>query len=335
MLIKFLSVCVIPLTINDGINTDMEGFVNALKSIAEPTRLRILNILLSQELTVSEITEILNYSQPRISRHLKLMCDAGVLVRVQEGSWVFYRVSTHVLSGQLARNVATMIPQDSDIIQRDLSRLIDIRKNYARKAQAYFEKNAETWDEVRKLYFSSDEVNRQLKNVVKERRIDNMLDLGTGTGKMLELLGPYVNSATGIDNSQQILSVARSVLAENELTHCQVRLGDIFDIQLKNKTFDLITIHHVLHYLKEPQRVLAEAARLLKDDGQLMIVDFKAHHVELLRDKFAHRRLGFSAAEVADWAKLNRLKIDKHTTLSRIEVEDEIIDVDMILLSHQ
>lgn len=312
----------------------MEDFVNALKSIAEPTRLRILNILLTQELTVSEITEVLNYSQPRISRHLKLMCDAGVLDRVQEGAWVFYRVSANQTEGKLARSIASLMPESTAITERDMMRLRDVRKNYARKAQDFFEQNAETWNDVRSLYFASDKVDKALLEFVRNQKFDNLLDLGTGTGKMLELLGPFVNNAMGIDNSQQMLSVARSMLAENKLNHCQVRLGDIFDMNLPSEMrFDAITIHYVLHYLNDPQMLLSQATKLLSDNGKIVIVDFASHEVEMLREKFNHRRLGFSNKEMADWASTNKLAIDSQEVVTSIEVDNKHIDIQLTVLS--
>ena len=279
----------------------MEKLLAELKAVAEHTRLRLLTILVRNELTVSEITFILDQSQPRVSRHLKLMCDAGILDRVQEGAWVFYRVTEKQPGRNLCNALVQLIPEDDLVLQRDLGRLEKIRNEHTQQAESYFYENAKQWDKLRSLYVSEKKVEQAMLAVLEDVDIAEMLDLGTGTGRMLEVFGGVIEKGMGIDNNRDMLAIARAKLEENQLTHCQVRQGDIHNVALPSDSVDLITVHHVLHFLNDPQMVIAESSRLLKSNGYLLVVDFAPHDIELLREEHAHRRLGFSDQEITQW----------------------------------
>lgn len=289
--------------------SSLDQYVNSLRAAAESTRIRLLVILSHNELTVSEITEITQISQPRVSRHLKLMCDGGLLDRVQEGAWVFYRVSNQSESAGLVKALLAFIPEQDLQIQSDLKRVEMIRGRHAKRAKDFFEKNAGDWDKIRKIYFNVPEVEQCMIDAVKGMQIDDMLDLGTGTGRMLEVFSPYIKRGMGIDHNQQMLNIARSQLEENNINHCQVRSGDINQVSLPNSSVDLITIHHVLHFLNDPKAVLQEAARLLKPKGKLIVVDFSPHDNEFFREEYAHRRLGFSDKEIKQWIEPLSMKL--------------------------
>ncbi len=286
----------------------MEKLLGGLRAVAEHTRLRLLAILFRNELTVSEITYILDQSQPRVSRHLKLMCDAGILDRIQEGAWVFYRVTDKQPGRQLSQALIELLDND-DVLQRDETRMQKIRQEHRQQAESYFQENAKQWDKLRSLYVSEEKVEQAMLDAVAGKKIEDLLDLGTGTGRMLEVFGDVIIRGMGIDINREMLAIARAKLEEKQLTHCQVRHGDIHNVSLPSGSVDLITVHHVLHYLNDPVIVINEASRLLKSKGFLLVVDFAPHEMELLREEHAHRRLGFADEEVIQWCQNADLKI--------------------------
>ena len=279
----------------------MDGLVTGLRAAGEPTRLRLLALLAQSELTVSEITQIMRQSQPRVSRHLKLLCEAGLLDRFREGSWVFYRLARLGQSAELAQALMALLPAGDPILTRDIERLEEVRQGRAERAAAFFRENAEEWDRIRALYVPEARVEAALLDLVPETRIGDMLDLGTGTGRLLEVFAGKVESGIGLDMSPEMLAFARAKLEEGGLTHCQVRQGDLFDLPVPDDSQDLVTLHQVLHYLDDPAAALAEAARVLRPGGRLLIADFAPHELDFLREEQAHRRLGFAPEEVSAW----------------------------------
>lgn len=279
----------------------MEQVLAGLRAAAEPTRLRLLFLLAQGDLTVSELTQILGQSQPRVSRHLKLMCEAGLLDRFPEGAWVFYRVAAKGAGAELARHLLELLPGTDAVLATDQQRLDGVRAARATRAQDYFTENASRWGEIRSLHVDDREVERALVAAFAGRRVRDLVDMGTGTGRVLEVLAPYVERGTGIDLSREMLAVARANLETAGLRHCMVRQGDITQLPLPSGAADAVTIHQVLHYAADPAAVVAEGARVLRPGGLLVAVDFAPHDLEALRDQHAHRRLGFSDDEVAGW----------------------------------
>ena len=282
----------------------MDELLLALRAAAESTRLRLL-VLCGRggELTVSELAQILGQSQPRVSRHLKLLCDAGLLDRFREGSWVFYRLSSGSAASSLVRNLVAACGEADRAIALDLQRLAAIKRQRAEHAAAYFRENAARWHHIRSLYVDEREVEAALDHIIAAAKPNDLLDIGTGTGRMLEILGPHVGHALGIDQSREMLAVARVNLERAGLAHGSVRLGDMYQLPLADACFDAIVIHQVLHYAERPADAIAEAARVLRPEGVLIVVDFAPHTLEFLRDEQAHRRLGFADGEVAAWCR--------------------------------
>lgn len=284
---------------------NLEKLIAGLKAAGEPTRLRLLVVLSKAELTVSELTRILGQSQPRISRHLKLLCEAELLDRFQEGAWVFYRLAkAEEGEPSLATEVLQFLSEDEAAIERDLVRLDQVREARREEAAAYFSEAAGEWEELRSLHVPEDDVESAMKGLVGEAPIGSFLDIGTGTGRMLEVFGPKASSGLGVDLSHEMLAIARQKIEEAKLDHCQVRQGDLFALDVSNSSAepaDLITLHQVLHYLPDPALAIAEAARVLGEGGRLLIADFAPHDVEHLREDHSHRRLGFADDEVVKW----------------------------------
>jgi len=279
----------------------MEHLLAALRAVAEPTRLRLVLLCARGELTVSELTQILGQSQPGVSRHLKLLCEAGLLDRFREGSWVFYRLSRASRAGALARQLVAACGDTDPTIALDLQRLAAIKRQRSDLASAYFRDNAPHWHNIRSLYVDEREVEAALTEIIDAVRPRDLLDIGTGTGRILEIVGSRVELALGIDQSREMLAVARVNLERAGLENSSVRLGDMYRLALPDASFDAVVIHQVLHYADRPAEAIAEAARVLRPNGILVLVDFAPHALEFLRDEHAHRRLGFADSEVAEW----------------------------------
>jgi ArsR family transcriptional regulator len=281
----------------------MEALLSGLRAAAEPTRLRLLLLCAQGELTVSELTDILGQSQPRVSRHLKLLCEADLLERFREGSWVFYRLAPRGPGSELARLLVDLVPEGDPTAALDRERLAAIKRARAEAATAYFRANAPQWDRIRSLYVDEKEVEAALLELLPVDSVRDLLDVGTGTGRMLEVLGPHVEHAVGVDLSREMLAVARANLARAHLANCSIRQGDMYQLPLPGASFDAVVIHQVLHYAERPQRAIAEAARVLRPGGRLIAVDFAPHALEFLRTDHAHRRLGFADEEVSAWCR--------------------------------
>ena len=294
----------------------VDRILTILRASAEPTRLRLLALLADAELTVSELTQVLGQSQPRISRHLKLMGEAGLLERYQEGSWAFFRLVGAGAAAGLARGLVAALPAEDPTLQRDRARLAEIRRTRAESASAYFRVNAPEWHRIRSLHVDEAEVESALTAALELDGHGSLLDIDAGTGRILELLGPKVERGLGVDSSREMLAVARTNLDRAGLRHCSVRLADMYTLPIADRSFDHVVIHQVLHYADEPAAAIREAARVLAPGGRLAVVDFAPHTLETLRDEHAHRRLGFTHEEVSTWFESAGLKPAKPIVLT-------------------
>jgi ubiquinone/menaquinone biosynthesis C-methylase UbiE/DNA-binding transcriptional ArsR family regulator len=284
-------------TASAGLSEILEG----LRAAAEETRLRILALLAEGELSVSDLTDILGQSQPRISRHLKLLVEAGLVERHREGAWAFFRLGERAATAQILRALLSALDRADQQLADDRARLAEVRTQRALAARSFFERLAPNWDRIRSLHAPEDVVEAAILEAIGGKPIRSLLDLGTGTGRMLQLLAPRAARAVGLDASHAMLSVARANLERAGLTRVELRQGDVYAPPFARGSFDLIVVHQVLHYLDDPARALREAGRLLAPGGRLLIVDFAPHNLEFLRSAQAHRRLGFSQEQIAGW----------------------------------
>lgn len=273
------------------------------RALADPTRLRIVGLLRAMELSVGELAQVLGQSQPRVSRHVKILADAGLAVRRKEGSWVFLGLGAATRTAPVLEALdawAAEEPGDHWTVA-DIARLAAVRADRAAAAEAYFEAHATEWDAIRSLHVPESAVEAAIQKILTDAPIGVLVDLGTGTGRMLELLGAQAQSAIGIDRSPEMLRLARAKLAAAGMERVELRQGDIYALPLTGQTTDTVILHQVLHYAQQPAAAINEAARLLVPGGRLLIVDFAPHDREELRTQDAHVRLGFDDGQMRGW----------------------------------
>jgi ArsR family transcriptional regulator len=300
------------------------AMLDVLRAVGEETRLRIVLLLRHGELTVTDLTEILGQSQPRISRHLKLLADAGVVDRHREGTRMYFELTTQGPIGELVAGVTASTDAHDPTPASDLDRLTLVHTRRAVSAQQYFADIARSWDEVRSLHATDEIVEAAILEIAASQPYRTILDLGTGTGRMLQLLSTdAVERAVGLDNSHSMLAVARSNLERAEVRRVDLRQGDVYSPPLERDGFDLIVMHQVLHFLDDPARAIREAGRLLSPGGRLLIVDFAPHSHEFLRAEHAHRRLGFRHDTIVGWLEQSDLVVGTTRTIEPPTGDDD------------
>lgn len=275
----------------------MDRLLDIFRALGDPTRLRIFALLRTMELSVGELAQVLGQSQPRVSRHIRILADAGLTVRRREGSWVFLALAE---DPQIAPILAAIDAAPEDWTAEDAARLEAVRADRAAAAELYFAAHAEQWDAIRSLHVPESKVEAAMARMLADAPIGRLVDLGTGTGRMLELFGDKAARAIGVDRSPEMLRLARAKLAET-VPGAELRQGDLTALPLSEGIADTVIIHQVLHFMGQPGGAISEAARLLGAGGRMLIVDFAPHDREELRSRDAHARLGFSDEQMAGW----------------------------------
>ena len=278
------------------------------RALADPTRLRIMRLLGSMELAVGEVAQALGQSQPRVSRHIGILCDAGLAERRREGSWIFLRATSDEkgaapVRSDIARLLArceTLDPAFHDQCETDRAKLAEIRAAREVQAQEYFANHAHDWDELRRLHSSDAQIEQALADALGEGRLGRLLDIGTGTGRMAELFAERADHIVALDKSLAMLRVARAKLQHISADRVEVVQGDFTSLPFTPDSFDTVLFHQVLHFATSPAAALYEAARVTTPGGRIAIVDFDAHQHEELREKHAHARLGFAEKQMLD-----------------------------------
>lgn len=319
--------------VTDIKHNSLDDTVAWMRAAGEPTRLRLLALLDKLDLTVSDLISIVDQSQPRVSRHLKLLVDAGLAERFQEGAWAYFRTVDQGPARRFLDGVLKPIAQDDETVVTDELRLKTIRENRARRAQDYFAANAERWGKIRSLHIAEDAVETAMIEMGLPAKPNSLLDLGTGTGRILQLFAPHVERGLGIDTSHDMLAVARSTLANDDIQHMQVRHGDVYRLG-EGERFDLIVLHQVLHFLEDPSLALRHAKRRLSREGRLLIVDFASHDFEFLREEHAHRRLGMETPQIKRWFSLAGLDLVEERMLKPQQDAETALTVALWLGCH-
>ncbi|WP_306252954.1 metalloregulator ArsR/SmtB family transcription factor [Parvularcula sp. IMCC14364] len=314
--------------------TSLDHTLRIFRAVGEETRLRIMVLLARGELTVTELTQILGQSQPRVSRHIKILAEAGVVERYPEGAWVFYRLQDMKPEMAVLEKSLALLKASSDlIIARDRERLEQVRRARAELAASYFQESAAEWDSLRRLHLPESDVEQAMRNMLGQAPVGQFVDLGTGTGRMLIVFREIYEQGVGFDLSREMLAVARARLEEAGVAHARIRQSDLFSLPLEAGTADIVCIHQVLHFLSDPATAISSAKALLKPGGRMLVADFASHELEFLRENHAHRRLGFSDAEVQGWAQGCGLDLVRTQTLAPGKSEKGKLTVKLWLLS--
>jgi ubiquinone/menaquinone biosynthesis C-methylase UbiE len=288
----------------------MLPLADRFQALADPTRLRIVALLRLMELSVGELAQVLGQSQPRVSRHLKILADAGVLERRKEGSWVFLTLTDEDRTQPMFALIDGWADRATQaLFATDAARTETIRAERAEAANRYFASHAEVWDQIRSLHVAESEVERAIDRALRPQPLGRLVDIGTGTGRMIELFGPRASQAVGIDRSSEMLRLARVKLEAAGIAS-SLRQGDMYALPLPDRSADSVIIHQVLHYAHSPATAIAEAARVLAPGGTLLVVDFAAHGRDELRASDAHIRLGFEDEVMAGWFASAGLIVD-------------------------
>ncbi|WP_294244004.1 metalloregulator ArsR/SmtB family transcription factor [uncultured Sphingomonas sp.] len=278
----------------------MANALEIFRALSDPTRLRILALLRSMELSVGELAQVLGQSQPRVSRHVKILVDAELAERRKEGSWVFVALGDREAVEPMTAALDRWTAEAPDPwVVADVARLAAVRADRAASAAAWFEDHAGEWDAIRSLHVADSEIEEAMAGLIGDGDLGALIDIGTGTGRMLELFGDRAESALGIDRSSEMLRLARAKLHGRANT--ELRQADLYALPMGDGAADIAILHHVLHFAQQPGAAIAEAARVLGPGGRLLIADFAPHDREELRQKAAHSRLGFADEQMAGW----------------------------------
>jgi ArsR family transcriptional regulator len=269
-------------------------------ALADPTRVRILLLIRDLQLSMGELAEILDQSQPRVSRHVRILAEAGLVRRYREGAWVFVGTGEHVPTAEIHALIAKLLPE-RDPIATERQRLAAVRAERQKAVDHWFEAHAGEWDRLRRLQGEDAAIEAAIVAAAREPRVGRLLDIGTGTGRMLELLAGDADQALGIDRSAEMLRVARGKLAGQGIEGAEVRQADMRALPFEPASFDTVTLHHVLHFADQPDAVIGEAARVLAPGGKLLVADYGPHRVEELRSEYRHVRLGFDDESMSGW----------------------------------
>lgn len=295
----------------------MHSALDIFRALGDPTRLRIVHLLRAMELAVGEIAQVVGQSQPRVSRHVRILGEAGLVERRKEGNWVFLRLAREEGVAPFLTLFDRLRPSASEALWQaaDLARLSEVRAERARAAEAYFAEHAEEWDAIRSLHVPEAQVEAAMTALLAQAPIGHLLDIGTGTGRMIELFGRDARQVTALDRSPDMLRLARAKLPQDAGDKYALLLGDFLDLPLAPGSIDTVLLHQVLHYAQAPERVIAEAARVIARDGRVLIADFAPHQREELRARDQHARLGFADAQIERWFTDAGLVLERVETL--------------------
>ncbi|WP_324806900.1 metalloregulator ArsR/SmtB family transcription factor [Sphingomonas sp. LY29] len=282
------------------------------QALADTSRLRIIALLRAMELSVGELAQVLAQSQPRVSRHVRILSEAGLVDRRKEGSWVFLQLADAARTAPLFDAIDRWSDERAAaLFAADAARLEAVRADRAEAARRYFEARASAWDSIRSLHVADSEVEQAIADLLTDEPIGALLDIGTGTGRMLELFAPSADSAIGIDRSSEMLRLARVKLEEAQIARASLRQGDMYALPLADGSADSVILHQVLHFAQQPAAAIAEAARVMAPGARLLVVDFAPHEREDLRERDAHLRLGFADDAMRGWFAAAGLKLDR------------------------
>jgi ArsR family transcriptional regulator len=269
-------------------------------ALADPTRVKILLLVRDLQLSMGELADLLDQSQPRVSRHVRILAEAGLVRRHKEGAWVFVGLGDNAPTADIYALIEKLLPA-REPIAAERARLAQVRAERQKAIDDWFTTHAGEWDLLRRLGGQDSAVEAAIVAAARVPAVGRLLDIGTGTGRVLELLAADADSAVGVDRSPEMLRLARGKLAGDGQQRAEVRQADMRALPFEDSSFDTVTLHHVLHYADDPATVIAEAARTVAPGGKLLVADYAAHGHEEFRTRYQHARLGFAGDDVVAW----------------------------------
>ena len=267
------------------------------KAQADVTRIRLLNLLLHHELNVNEIVMVMGMGQPRISRHLKILTDCGLLKSRRDGLWVFYSASKDGRGGNFNEFYYKFIAGDSEL-NSDYAAMKGVLEEGSRERTRFFDSIASNWDDIKQSIFGDLNISSEILERIKQ--CDVAADLGCGTGELLPYMKQKAKRVIGVDKSPKMLEEAEHRLASNG-RGIELRIGEIEHLPMRDGEADTAVINMVLHHLPSPDAGIHEAGRVLKSGGSLIIVDLEKHQNEEMRKNYEHRWLGFTRKNIERW----------------------------------
>jgi ArsR family transcriptional regulator len=265
-----------------------------LKALADPTRLRLINILLKHELSVNELVEALDLGQSRVSHHLKLLAGGGLLIPRRDGRLVFYVVPEEGPAKAFLLGLKELLEADEEL-RIDLQQAEEVKKRRIGETKRFFNAVADDWDalhsEVLGVYDVHGQVLKHMPHVA------SAADLGCGTGRLVQRMLMHAETVVGVDNAPAMLDKARALFSGNG-NRASFRIGDLEHLPLRDGEAEFAAMCLALHHVAEPAEALAEARRILKAEGRFVLADFDKHENESFREKYGDRRLGFSEDEL-------------------------------------
>ncbi|MFP4039119.1 MAG: metalloregulator ArsR/SmtB family transcription factor [Desulfosudaceae bacterium] len=267
------------------------------KALSDETRLRLLNLLLHHELKVGEMVAVLEMGQSRISRHLKILVEAGLLNTIREGTWGLYLVADSGPGHDLVESIRYLF-EDNDLMQADLVRAAGVIKERRLSTQRFFNTIADRWGLLKQEILGDFDLNRVILKEVGRHSV--AVDLGCGTGDLLEVMFAHAGKVIGVDSSPGMLDQARKRF-NNHDNRVEIRLGELEHLPLSDQEASLAITSLVLQYLDEPEAAIAEVSRVVRPGGCFLIADLERHQQAVLREKYGARWLGFDTEKIKQW----------------------------------
>lgn len=276
--------------------------LETFKALADPCRLRLTAVLLSGEFTVQELTRIMGMGQSRVSRHLKILAEAGVLTVKRQGTWSYFRVGDDVSFFATIRPAFDRELQALPERCSDLAAVAAVLEERRRRSKDFFDRHARQWDDLARTLLPVPEYRQRLLDMVPEGVA--VLEIGTGTGGLLTELAARASKVIGVDHSPAMLEEARRRLTDNGVNGIELRLGEMTHLPLPDVSVGCVVANMVLHHAADPATVLAEIHRVLVTGGVLLLADLARHEREEAREQLADQWLGFEEAEISSWLRL-------------------------------
>lgn len=278
------------------------------KALSDETRARLVNVLLEYELNVGEIVQVMEMGQSRISRHLKILSESGLVDVRRDGLWAFYRASEEGPGRLFLDGMHALLAEEADL-KRDTNRAEKVIRERTAATRQFFDDIAPEWDRMTAEVLGELDLGREIQSRLP--KCSCAADIGCGPGDMLEIMSRSSKTVIGVDNSPKMLELAEERFSED--ARMSLRIGEMTHLPLRDWEADCTVMSLVLHHLARPLDAIKEAGRVLKIGGRLIIAEFDQHENELMRSEYGDRRLGIPREKMTGWLKQARFTVNAVT----------------------